>query len=288
MSIADKAMVLNLQIGVWAGYRLDKEATRKVTEEANADGDAARVNKHLIPKAALKNITSAASAVRNHFYDKTLPWKDNGDRLLTRAMYTRFIEEHERLKDAFRDAVDKFIEREYPAAVDQASFRMGSLFNLNDYPTPQSLRGRFYINLDIDAVTEAGDFRVAMSSDEVDTIRANMTKAIDERLEKAMRNVWDRLLDVISHVVERLSDEDKIFRESTLTNLEELIEMLPALNVTDNHELEMIRQQAKLALTGLDAKALRADNELRAEVAGEAKRIMDTMAGFMNAFARAA
>jgi hypothetical protein len=87
MSITTKAMVLNLQVGLWSGHRLDKEATRKVTEDNNAESDAARVNKHLIPKPAFKDITATATAVRTHFYENTLPWKDNGDRLLTRGMY---------------------------------------------------------------------------------------------------------------------------------------------------------------------------------------------------------
>jgi hypothetical protein len=91
MSITKNAMVLNLQIGIWQGHRLDKEASRKVTEEANANADAARVNKHLVPKDALKAITAASTAVRAHFYSKTLPWKDNGDRLLTRLLFCDFI-----------------------------------------------------------------------------------------------------------------------------------------------------------------------------------------------------
>lgn len=288
MSITEKAMVLNLNIGLWAGYRLDKEATRKVTEEANADTDAARVNKHLVPKTALKNITSAASAIRNHFYDKTLPWKDNGDRLLTRAMYTKFIEEHERLAGQFYDAVETFIDRDYPSAVDQASFRMGDLFSVHDYPSPSALKSKFYINLDIDAVTEAGDFRVQMGQDEVDGIKATMTKVMQDRIGKAMHDVWERLADVVAHLAERLGDQDNVFRESTLTNLEELVDMLPGLNVIDDQELERIRQDIKLTLTGHDAKTLRKDVAVRAEVAGEARRIMDTMSGFMNAFEKAA
>jgi hypothetical protein len=59
MSIASKAMVLNLQIGLWQGYRLDKEASRKVTQDANANQDAARVNKHLVPKDALADVVTA-------------------------------------------------------------------------------------------------------------------------------------------------------------------------------------------------------------------------------------
>lgn len=288
MSIVEKAMVMNLQIGIWSGHRLDKEATRRVTEEANADDDAARVNKHLIPRPALKQITAAAAALRNHFYANTLPWKDNGDRLLTRALYTKFIQEHERLRERFDDAVNDFLTVGYPAAVDQASFRMGTMFNATDYPSPQYLRHRFYVTLDIDAVTQAGDFRVSMSQDEVDTIRSSMDRAMSDRLGKAMHDVWERLLKVVSHMAERLSDEDNVFKTSTLTNLEEMVDMLPALNIVDDPELEGIRQQIKMSLTGLDAKDLRSDLATRQQVAGEAKRIMDNMAGFMNAFAQAA
>ena len=139
MSITTKAMVVNVQIGVWMGHRLDKEATRNLTEKANADDDAARVNKHLIPKAAFKDITSTSNAIRSHFYAKTLPWKDNGDRLLTRAMYLDFMAEHAALADKFDAAVEQFLTRDYISAVEQAGFRMGALFDLSDYPAPTSV-----------------------------------------------------------------------------------------------------------------------------------------------------
>ena len=52
----------HLQIGIWMGYRLDKEVSRKVTEDASAMPDAARVNKHIVPKDSLAGMVSAASA----------------------------------------------------------------------------------------------------------------------------------------------------------------------------------------------------------------------------------
>lgn len=284
MSIAERAMVLNLQISFWSGCRLDKEASRKVTDEANAEDDAARVNKHLIPKEALKPIANAAGAVRAHFYTKTLPWKDNGDRLLTRSMYMKFIEEHEALAARFRAAVQIFVDRDYPAAVDQASFRMGGLFNLNDYPAPHTIQRRFHINIDVDAVTEASDFRVQMGADEIDDIKSSMTKAMEDRISRALYDLWTRLHTTVEAIAGRLDDEDKVFRKTTLTNLEELVDMLPGLNITDDQELEQIRQQIKLTLTGHDPQTLRKDKAARATVVGDAKRIMETMAGFMNAF----
>lgn len=284
MSIVNDCMIVNLQIGVWMGYRLDKSASEKVTSDAGAVQDAARVNKHLISKDALKPIVSAAGAVRSHFYEKTLPWKDNGDRLLTRKMYMPFMEEHGRLQEQFYGAVDTFLTSTYPKARDQASFRMGDLFNPDDYPTANELHRKFYVNVDIDAVTEAGDFRVQLSTDaENDTVRRNMEAAMQARISRAMGDVWTRLATVLGHFAAKMGSDD-IFREATVKNLEELVELLPALNVLDDPNLNDIRDDIATTLIGYSAKDLRTNKATRTHVAEEAQRIMDSMSGFMAAF----
>lgn len=283
MSITNECMVVNLQVGLWLGYRLDKAASLAVTEQAHADQDAARVNKHLVPKETLKPIITAAGAVRTHFYAKTLPWKDNGDRLLTRKMYTKFIEEHSKLVAEFDKAVDDFITHSYLKARDQAEFRMGDLFNPADYPSSSSLRSKFYITLDIDAVTELNDFRVQLDNKELEHIKAQMTRAVEARVGKAMADVWQRLADTVKHFGSKMAD-DEIFRDSTVRNLEEIVDLLPDLNITNDPNLEAVRQDIKNSLVGYEPKELRKDKAVRATVASEAQRIMDTMSGFMNAF----
>ena len=283
MSIASKAMVLNLQIGIWQGYRLDKEASAKVTRDAGASTDAARVNKHLVPKEALAPVVTASNAVRTHFYAKTLPWKDNGDRLLTRAMYMDFIQEHGALMKAFEDAVSDFLTTAYPAARDQAEFRMGDLFKSDDYPSPGQLRQRFYINLDIDAVTEAGDFRVALDQEHADSVRSQMEQAMHSRIGRAMQDVYMRLSDVVGHFAKKMGDSKAVFRDSTITNIEELVDLIPGLNVLDDPNLTALGEDIRAKLMGLDPKDLRKNPEVRSQAAKDAEVIMERMAGFMNA-----
>lgn len=284
MSIVTQAMVLNLQIGIWQGYRLDKDASAKVTRDANAEGDAARVNKHLVPKEALKAVVSASGAIRTHFYAKTLPWKDNGDRLLTRAMFGGFIEEHERLVGEFNDAVLEFLSTSYPAARDQAEFRMGDLFKGDDYPSAQSLRQRFYINMDIDAVTQAGDFRVDMEESEKAKIQAAMEEAMKGRIGRAMQDIWTRLAEVVGHFAKKMATDD-IFRDTTVSNIEALVDLLPGLNVLDDPDLRAMGEEIKAKLAGADPKDLRKDKAVRTQAAKDAEDIMARMAGFMNATA---
>lgn len=283
-ALTDRAMIINLSISLWQGYRLDKEASRKVTADNGADADAARVNKHLVPKDHLAPVVTAANTVRTHFYSNTLPWRDNGDRLMTRKLYMPFIETHEKLVAEFRDAVQVFLDVKYPAAIEKAAFRMGDLFKRDDYPPVSELRHRFRIGLDIDAITTADDFRVQIDGEQVEKVRASMEEAVLRRVQTAQADVWRRLLEKVSHFAERLGDPDTVFRDSTVGNVEELIELIPGLNVLDDPDIEAVRQQIKAKLTGHTAKDIRKDPDLREELAGEAKEIVDKMAGFMRAF----
>lgn len=284
MSIVTKCMVANIQIGMWQGYRLDKEASRDVTTQAKASDDAARVNKHLISKEALKPIGAAAGNIRSHFYNATLPWKDNGDRVLTRACYMDFIVKHGELKDKFLQAVETFIAEVYPVELERAEFRMGALFKPEDYPTASQLRRKFFVNLDIDPVTDAHDFRVQLDDGREDEIRAQIEEATQRRLSKAMGDVWARLKDVLEHYARKVSDTESVFRNTTVTNLQEIVELLPALNITDDPDLEAIRQDLLQTIVEYDAEDIRQRTDVRAYSAQEANRILGSMNAFMNAF----
>jgi Asp-tRNA(Asn)/Glu-tRNA(Gln) amidotransferase C subunit len=283
MSIVNNCMVVNLQVGIWMGHRLDKEASQNVTRQAKASGDAARVNKHLIPKEALQPVVSAAGAVRTHLVTQTLPWKDNGDRLLIRRLYTQFVEKHSELVANFDKEVEHFLKKTYVSARDQAEFRMGALFKADDYPTPRALRTKFYINLDIDAISTSSDFRVELDKQQAKQVKSQIEEALQARMTSAMGEVWKRLEKTLGHFADKLGS-DEIFRDTTVTNLEEIVDLLPDLNITNDPNLEKIRKAIKNKLIGYDVNDLRKDEATRTTVADEAKKIMDTMSGFMNAF----
>ena len=284
MSIANECMTVNIQIGFWQGTRLDKEASRVVTEQAHAEGDAARVNKHIVPREVLKPIVSAASAIRNHFYATTLPWKDNGDRLLPRKIYYKFIDDHEKLKFDFDKEVGNFLQTAYPGAVARAEFRMGALFNANDYPSAEQLRRRFYVNMDIDAITEATDFRVKMDADHLARIKGSIESALTQRISRAMEDVWSRLADTLQHYANKM-DSDEIFRNSTVENLRGILDALPALNITNDPKLIDIQKQIEATLSDcFDPKELRTDAVMRQNAGKSAKKILGTMQAYMAAF----
>lgn len=288
MSIVDECMVVNLQIGTWTGTRLDKEISRKLTDEAYAEEDAARVSKRLVSREVLRPIGSAANSARAHFYSMTVPWKDNGDRLLTRTLYTRFMEEHAEKMREFDEAVEHFLNYDYPSAQQQGKFRMGELYMEDDYPQVEKLRDKFYMRIDIDAVTDAQDIRVKLSKHEdKDRLVREAEEAMQRRIGKAMGYVWEELGQTLRHFAERM-DGDKTFRDTTLTNLQTLIDTLPGLNVINDPNLDRISKELAQVIGSCSGKQLRKDAKLRESAAIEAQRIITEMEGFMNAFKVAA
>lgn len=283
MSIVTNCMIVNLQLGVWTGHRLDKAASKRVTSEAGAEDDAARVNKHLVPKEALKKVSNAQGQIRLHFYDRTLPWKDNGDRVLTRVMFQRFIEEHGALKEIFNDAVLDFLKNEYPVIVQKAEFRMGELFKRDDYPTPRELRDKFYANLDIDGISEAKDFRVQIDKEERKRVQSEIEEAMQRRIVEAQRHVWERLAVTMGHFTERMKTKDAKFKAATIDNLSELADILPGLNVTGDPELNDLANRIKSLVGGCDAKVIRENEKTRKAIGKEAATIMADIGGFMKA-----
>lgn len=283
MTIATHCLVLNLRVGVWSGHQLDKSASQRLTSEASATDDAARVNKHLISKAALAEVTKAANALRTHFYTHTLPWKDNGDRVISRKPFLSFIEQHEKLMSDMHRAADNFAHVIYPAERERARFRMGALYNPSDYPSPDEVRRRFYASLDIDPVTEIGDFRVKLEAQAQQTLKTQVERAYQERVDRAMQSVWQRVADMVTTFAQRTAANQAI-RVELVDNLREIVQILPDLNIVSDPQLESIRKLIESKLIDNDASVLRTDDAVRLQAAAEAAAIADQMRSFMAAF----
>jgi hypothetical protein len=284
MSITKECMIVNLSIGRWYGFARDSDLGRSVALTHHADEDATNVNKRLMPSKVLRDVNSTLTAIRNHFHKNTLPWHDAGGRLLTRKLFATFIEEHEALVKKAEVAIEKFITADYPTERDRAEFRMGDVFKSEDYPSQAELRTMYRVRLDFEPVGDASDFRVEMDQKHADSVRQSIERNVNNRIQTAMREVWDRLAKTLRHFHDRMADEDARFKRATIDNLREIIDVLPALNVLDDPDLESIRIDIMNHLSDLDPVELRDNEEMRREVSGEAKRIMDTMDGFMAAF----
>ena len=85
MNLTHDAMLVSLRINSWSGRLYDRQASQQVAIHHDADTSAGRYNKRLLPKQAFAALAATMSNARTSHYANTLPWDDQGGRLLTVA-----------------------------------------------------------------------------------------------------------------------------------------------------------------------------------------------------------
>lgn len=279
MKLSEKAMLSVLSVSQWTARKLDKAVTDKANSDHGAQSDAGRFNKRLLSKNALSDITSLATAARAYHYQRTLPWLDDGARILPALVYDEYWQAMDQQRMAFNDAVSKFLDG-YNDYVADAANTLGKMFKPSEYPSRDDIERKFGFNVRLLNLPDADDFRVSVNDAAAARIRADITASTAEAFNVAVSDVLSRVSEKVSAMVERLSQSDAIFRDSLVGNVSELIDLMPALNVTGDPRIDQLAKDMR-KLVRYDANALREDKTVRKAVADHAANIMAQVSAYM-------
>lgn len=275
-SIASSSMLVELSVSHWTGRKLDKRASKDVTAQNHASTGVANVNKKLLGDCAeLIAVHKFVANSRNSIhYGMTMPWSDTGLRLLPTAQYFKYHEAMTAVQNEFNRLVEAFLDA-YEWEVMQAQAKLGDLFHRDDYPTLDSLRSKFRFRLTYIPLPDAGDFRIDVGNEAAEEIKAHYNNYYSTQLNQAMNDVWQRTYDALSRMSERLDygdhEKKKIFRDSLVDNVSEMIELLRVCNVTGSAQMTAMADKLEEAMRGVTPDALRDDAYLRTET----KRAVD-------------
>lgn len=271
MTLQTRAMLANLNIRQWSARKYDKDVSRDV-EIAKQANDAGRFNKQLIAKTQLARISQIAGQIRDFHYTNTLPWGDNGDRLLPSARYLDYTAELHKKRDQFASAVAAFI-LVYPNEVQAARTRLGQMYNPDDYPDVSDIENRFSVDASFMPVPDAADFRCEVSAEDAAAIKEQITSAVAARQLSAVKELWFRLRGDIEAMQGRLQDPKAVFRDSLVENLRELADLIPKLNITGDEKIISVCHTVRHSLL-VNPDTLRHDKVTRARTAATANLIL--------------
>jgi hypothetical protein len=120
ISIASSAMLVELSISTWTARKLDKKVSTQVDVDQNAKTRAGNYNKNLLAGTGfLDTITKYAANARAWHLSQTLPWSDNGLRLLPMSNFMTYKAQLHTLETNYQNLVDKFVVS-YPNLVNAA------------------------------------------------------------------------------------------------------------------------------------------------------------------------
>ena len=282
ISIASSAMLVELSISTWTARKLDKRVSAEVDANKSTKTRAGNYNKNLLAGTGfLDTITKYAANARAWHASQTLPWSDNGLRLLPMSNFIEYKAQLAVMERNYLALVQKFLIA-YPNLVSAAAFQLGELFNRDEYPEVHTIERKFKFSANYLPVPMAGDFRVDIGEEAKAEIMASCNNAYEERLNNAMKEAWTRLHDCLSRMSERLSDDadgkQKIFRDSLVENAVELTGLLKHFNLTKDPMLEQARNELASTISGHDADTLRSSDHVRESV----KNKVDSMLSKFN------
>jgi hypothetical protein len=216
------------------------------------------------------------------------PWLDRGWRIIpTAAFFDKLIDmlgtrkgQREMLVDEFINTLDRTKE------VDRAA--LGERFDENDY-NADILRPKFALDVTFMPIPREGDFRAeGVDAEDIARIEQETLTKIHKQFES--RDLWDRIRAELMPQGVPVSDRLRsyssdpisgkvmgIFRDSLIENIRALVEVLPALNIAADPEIDAVANDLK-EVVEYDADVLRASDAAREDVAAKVDKILADVA----------
>ena len=256
---AENALLTTLRKSEWTGKIKASDLDAKIAIEHNAEkGRATKTDKLLIAKdePLWKAVKAAGRKVHAEWERWSCPWQDGGTRMIASARFIEFSTRLEESMTGFNKAVAAFVA-DYEKMIPRQAERLGKLFDPADYPTVAEINEKFGVSVDYLPVPTGDDFRVKLADDQMDAVRESTQRMVEASMTRAAKDPIKRLHKAISTMVSTLGQSDKIFRDSLVTNVRELAEMMPALNIANDPKLDDLTREIREELATIDPSELR-------------------------------
>ena len=259
-NLASSCIQIDFSAGTWTGRKLDRKASDEVEIQNRAHPRMANVHKKLLGDCQeLIAIRKFVGNVRNSHYRMTLPWSDMGLRIIPTTKYFDYHKQMTEYQNEFYTMLDKFLGV-YDWAVIQAETTLGDMFNKNDYPTADTLRGKFNWRLSYIPMPDAGDFRVDIGNEQADAIREQCAEYYSTMFHQAIQEIAEPLKNMSERLDYSNGEDKKVFRDTLVSNVVTAIDLL---GVTSDPKFVKIKQELDHAFVGVTPDALREDPTLR-------------------------
>jgi hypothetical protein len=284
MGIASKAVIVRLHQGRVPFSVKDKSITKETNARMGITEGMGHFTKAIYSKKATECVTKPYGEQYRYHLSVTLPFNDKGARIVSSKAfldYTAKMRVHESL--CMKGAETFMANR--TSNIAEAQILLDTAFRTEDYPTESEMRDRFSITVRVEPIPE-NIVLDGILADELKDFQADHEANIQKAVGNAMTDAWRRIYEVASKCAESLKNPEKVFRDSLIGNVRELVEVLPSLNVTDDPNLDEARNQLQERIASMYPADLRGTSPsckaFRAETAKAAEEIAANAAYYMN------
>lgn len=275
-SLLETALQVRLKVSLWNGYIRDSEIESQIEEDSRAEPDSTSFYKKITRCPVFKDYKKMVSRVRRKHYLLTLPWLDGGIRILPASLL--FVYRNEVVAHTHRiNEEAERISMRRDEIVEYAKKHLGDLYRESDIPSEGHLKDIFGVSVEYWPMPDVNDWRLQSTKEVLNEMKAKIRAQIAERYDQTVASVYHRLTTALSKLHKALMG--KRLHASTVEHFNEIVSLLPALNIWENKELERLHQELVREIGTLDVDSLRKSEHERTKKAVEVNKILSKLQG---------
>jgi hypothetical protein len=274
--LQDAGILITLTLRQWQARKLDRKVSLEVCEDKGAAINSGNFHKILISKHHLQPITQIVNKIRNYHYANTLAWSHKGIDFLPSKHYMTYMDAMGTLKDKFETEVEKFIKI-YPTLINDSALELQSLYNADDYPSAETIRERFFMDINATPVPQSGDFRIDLPAKEMDKIKQKLDLSLKKAEYTAALDLYSRFYTNLAKTCLALADPNKIFRNTLIFNVEDIAKKIETMDITKNDTLLILSKETLALCSLIQIDKLREDTNYRGNICLEFKTLLTSV-----------
>lgn len=290
--LASKACLVFVKVRNPSFKKTSKALSAEVEGNHGAAESTVNAVVRMVPDKYLKPLAKHAQRLRRTVEAYSACWATSGVRIMP---YARVSELKQRVDADLADwqgAVDTFVNQ-YSAIRAEAMTGLNGLqaYVAGAWPEVEQVRSLFDARVGFMPVTNVdSDFRLALSADEADAMRADMQAQIESSLAEAHAENRERAAEVLQRFVDAvgkyrvIADENSStgvrveggFWSQTVTNVREVADGLRHLNFIGDAAFDAVMDRMA-ALGGVDADHMKLSDTVRESALSEANALLSAL-----------
>jgi hypothetical protein len=270
------AVIVRLHIGTFTNSCKDVGITNEVRLAKSLGRDAGGWRKNKFPPKAFATIAKMGGLIRAWHYSQTLPW-EFGYRLLTAQNFSAYNSRLEEFQAQYLAVAESDFGSKFDFWISEAKKMHAKKFCDLEYPRSwDSMKSKLCIRVEHSPVPKAEEFAIkGIAAKAVSDMREEMQNRVNKNMEEAMQNTWFELLAPVRDLAAKLANQDtKIYRDSLIDNLKDIVARIPALNLAGDNRLTRAAAQNKERLASVKIETLKESVEARTEAGNAAQEII--------------
>lgn len=282
--LAARALLVDVDVPYWRPTVTDRALSEETNKKYDTDGS---FQKRLLSREQEADLNRAATDVVRTFKKFTLPWEDGGARIIAQGTYFVFEKALREATQRYAEEADKTESMWDRHVADRK--KHDKSFKAEHYPTAAEVRSRYGVRVHWRGVPMGEDLRISLSDDALAAVKASIDNDQQDRIKAALFNLAGQVKEVLTHMVEKLNNykprtkeakAESTFRDSLVTNVREVAELLPALNITGDPRIDQLAvEMTKLA--AVEPETLREDERVRQQTVSAADAILKKVGDFI-------